>query len=184
MLGEAVPDGSITTPKIADGAVTTPKIADGAVTSAKLADGGVASVDLAPDATRRASVTAVAPTSFSNSDSSGVDKMIVTLPVLTTSGGTVWIVVNIAWSVYSPDVNLNHAIVSVRRDGVDIMRRFYDVQIAAGQRVPLPTVTHVDHPAAGSHVYAIFVNTLAAQVVTTTNPSAPNGGLVWAYEFS
>ncbi len=36
-----IPDGSITTNKLADGAVTTPKIANGAVTTPKIADGAV-----------------------------------------------------------------------------------------------------------------------------------------------
>lgn len=37
-----IPDGSITTPKLADGAVTTPKIADGSVTTTKFASDAVA----------------------------------------------------------------------------------------------------------------------------------------------
>lgn len=39
--GPLVPDGSVTTDKLADGSVTTSKITDGAVTGQKLADGSV-----------------------------------------------------------------------------------------------------------------------------------------------
>jgi len=44
---QAVPDGSVTTAKLADGAVTTAKIADGSVTTAKLADGAVTTAKIA-----------------------------------------------------------------------------------------------------------------------------------------
>jgi hypothetical protein len=56
-----LPDGSVTTPKIADGAVTTPKIADGAVTTPKLADGAVTSTKLAVGAASRSINYAQAP---------------------------------------------------------------------------------------------------------------------------
>lgn len=39
--GGLVPDGSITTDKLADASVTTPKLADGAVTGNKMANGSV-----------------------------------------------------------------------------------------------------------------------------------------------
>lgn len=52
--GGLVPDGSVTTNKLADGAVTTIKIADGSVTTAKLADGAATTAKLA-----NGSVTAV-----------------------------------------------------------------------------------------------------------------------------
>lgn len=39
--GGMVPDGSVTTTKLADGAVTTAKLAGGAVTTVKLANGSV-----------------------------------------------------------------------------------------------------------------------------------------------
>jgi hypothetical protein len=45
-----IPDGAVTTPKIADGAVTTPKLADGAVTTPKISDAAVAAAKLAPSA--------------------------------------------------------------------------------------------------------------------------------------
>ncbi|MEM1724276.1 MAG: hypothetical protein QXW71_00660, partial [Thermoplasmata archaeon] len=45
-----IPDGSITTAKLADGAVTTPKIANNAVTSSKLADGSVTTSKIADNA--------------------------------------------------------------------------------------------------------------------------------------
>ena len=43
-------DGAVTTPKIADGSVTTPKIADSAVTSSKFADGAVTTPKIADGA--------------------------------------------------------------------------------------------------------------------------------------
>lgn len=44
---QTIPDGSITTLKLADGAVTTVKLSDGAVTTVKLADGSVTTAKLA-----------------------------------------------------------------------------------------------------------------------------------------
>ena len=39
--GQNIPDGAVTTPKIADNAITTPKIADNAITSSKIADDSI-----------------------------------------------------------------------------------------------------------------------------------------------
>lgn len=47
---QTIPDGSITTAKLADGAVTTVKLADGAVTTVKLADGSVTTAKIADGA--------------------------------------------------------------------------------------------------------------------------------------
>ena len=47
---EVMPDGSITSAKIADGAISTVDIADGAITSAKIADGTIQTIDLADEA--------------------------------------------------------------------------------------------------------------------------------------
>lgn len=46
-LNIAIPDGSITTEKIADGAISTAKIANSAVTSEKIADGAIGTAKLA-----------------------------------------------------------------------------------------------------------------------------------------
>ncbi len=48
--GLSLPDGSVTTAKIADGAVTTAKVADNAITSAKIGTGAVTNVKLAGNA--------------------------------------------------------------------------------------------------------------------------------------
>lgn len=45
-----VPDGSITTVKLADGAVTEPKIGADAVTAPKIKDGEIGNTELAPNA--------------------------------------------------------------------------------------------------------------------------------------
>jgi hypothetical protein len=68
MQALTVPDGSMTTPKLADGAVTSAKIADGtvsaadlangAVTSAKIADGNVTTADLANSSVTQAKLGA------------------------------------------------------------------------------------------------------------------------------
>jgi len=50
LQASTVPDGSITTAKIADGAVTAPKMADGEVTGTKIASGAVTEAKLANDA--------------------------------------------------------------------------------------------------------------------------------------
>jgi len=58
-----IPDGSITTAKLADGAVTTAKLADLAVTSAKIADGAVTSAKIADLAVTTAKIADLAVTS-------------------------------------------------------------------------------------------------------------------------
>lgn len=51
-----IPDGSITTIKLADGSVTTAKLSDGAVTSAKIADQAVGTDELADDSVTPAKI--------------------------------------------------------------------------------------------------------------------------------
>ncbi len=53
---EFLPDGSVTTAKLADAAVSTAKLADGAVSSTKLADGAVSSARLADGAVSSAKI--------------------------------------------------------------------------------------------------------------------------------
>jgi hypothetical protein len=52
----AIPDGSITSAKIADGSISTLDLADGAVTSVKIADGTIATGDLADGAVTSAKI--------------------------------------------------------------------------------------------------------------------------------
>lgn len=51
-----IPDGSITTAKLADNAVTTPKLANGAVTAAKIAAGAVGSLQIGVEAIKNGNI--------------------------------------------------------------------------------------------------------------------------------
>jgi len=182
-------NGSIDENNLANSAVITSKIAALAVTSTKLDAASVTNSKLASDSVStvkiqnlnvtaaKLAVGAAIPASVSGppvSDSAtNAEKTLLTLPSITTRGGSVLLAGTIGWNVGFLTSQVASVIIILKRAGVAIFTHDFTVEMAAGENAPVPTPFHIDTPAAGSYVYSIAALTTHADVAISS--SATNG---------
>lgn len=122
--------------------------------------------------TATAPLTAVFATAgigaVSNQTSSTVETTYALLPSLTTSGGKVMLFGGIGWNLSIGGVVDATVTIRIKRDGVTITTTIHTVSSPDVAKVPLPTPTFLDQPAAGSYVYSVTAQTSSGLIVSTT----------------
>src|SRR5215510_8343192 len=178
--------GTLPNPTLVAGAVTTAKLADApnGVTTAKLNAAAVTLAKLAVGATVRQIVTANLPTNYTLTGGAAWTDVIT--QAITTSGGTVVILVSGGWWVLAPANTDTYVLTGLALDQVT-------PNIVAGERhcvtpgtgnlvMPLPALMAVNTPIAGAHTYHVVGYCPIAGVSLKT--AATWSGALWLVELA
>jgi hypothetical protein len=170
-LAEQIPDGSITTVKLADGAVTSVKIADGAVGTADLADGAVTGAKITDytltasemgwGASIRGFTSGTCPANFFSTANQW--NTFVQFPVtVPTPGGLLVLLINPAWSANLWSNAVGQTVhMQILRDATIITQARWRVvigsSVAVQAYVPLPNIMAAESIGPGTYQYAVRV---------------------------
>lgn len=153
-------DGAVTTPKLADApnGVTTAKISDLHVTTGKLADEAVSTAKLALGAPVNNVNQVAGPISAVHNNVSGTESGPLVACAVTVRGGTVLVHNHVSWYVASTTAGSVIVIMRVKRDGVEVASRRYDVVMPANASASLAGFSFVDTgAAAGARTYTVTI---------------------------
>lgn len=158
-----IKDGAVTTVKLADApnGVTTGKLTDGAVTAAKLALGApVNNVN-----------TAAGPVSYSWTNTAGAESgALISTPVL-ARGGTVLIHNHVSWYVATTTAGACIVLMRLKRDGVEVASRRYDVLMPANAMASLAGFSFVDvNVLSGARTYTVTITLFGPTGATVRTP--------------